>query len=744
MFNARGNLSRVVTYLTKAHFPPADYMSLRDWPLRSWTALTGRFQPTAGEPRGGVLRRHWKASVGFGVLLALATTFDAWLLTCGFAACPTAQEITSYRSPEGGRVVDRNGRLLGRLTMVNRVNVPIDRIPRHVRQAFVATEDRRFAEHGGIDWRSVGRSVVRNVASLGVREGFSTITMQAARNAFLPERAALSRSLGRKFIELRIARLMERHLTKDQILELYLNEIYLGNGVYGVEAASRDLFGKGVRDVSVVEGATLAALAKGPSSYTPKRHPDRAQARRNLVLDLMQREGYLSPGQLARARAQDLSVREADWRPPQPNESFAMDAVRLAVDSLLRLAGNQAPELVVYTTLDLTAQRAAERSVRDHAGRIEGDIGWWDGDANGRLQGAMVALDPRDGAVRALVGGRDYERTGFNRAIAARRQPGSAFKPFVYAAAIIAGYTPATIVDDEPISIEVGNDVWSPANYGDEYRGPVTLRSALAHSSNAATVRVSRAVGERNVVEVAHRYGIASQIRAVPAVALGALDVSPLELVTAYAPFANGGFRVQPRIVDRIERADKTVLWRATPLREVVMDPRDAWQVTSMLRSVVDEGTGRAVRSMGVTGAVAGKTGTTNGGTDVWFVGYTPDVVAGFWFGYDTPRSMGDAVNGGRYAAPAWADFYRNGWRERSAAWKPPQGMVPVEIDPETGRLAGEWCPSHRREWFKAGTQPTEACDGHHDQDYVGELIAEVQDRDWRPLTRALRKLLDR
>ncbi|MBC7896220.1 MAG: transglycosylase domain-containing protein, partial [Cytophagaceae bacterium] len=255
-------------------------MTLRDWHVGRWNAMRWRVRFAFGGRERGWLRRHWKLSLLAAVLVTGAATFDAWLVTCGFAGCPSAAELQGYRPPEGGRVLDRNGRLIGRLHVVNRVNVPLSRIPMHVRQAFVATEDRRFRRHEGIDWHGVARSVVRNVTSMRVREGFSTITMQAARNAFLPERAALSRSLGRKLIELRLARLMERHLTKDQILELYLNEIYLGNGVYGVDGASRDLFGKSVRDVSLVEGAVLAALAKGPSSYTPKRNPDRARARR--------------------------------------------------------------------------------------------------------------------------------------------------------------------------------------------------------------------------------------------------------------------------------------------------------------------------------------------------------------------------------------------------------------------------------------------------------------------------------
>lgn len=717
-------------------------MSFREWSARLRAGFLARLRLPEGER--AIEWRPGRRLLTVGVVVALAggAVFDVWLVSCGFAGCPSADEIVRYRPSEGGKVLDRAGRVIGRLAPVNRVNISLARVPRHVREAFIATEDRRFAQHHGVDLRSVVRSVVRNVRSLGVREGFSTITMQAARNAFLPERAALQRSLGRKLIEVRLATLMERHLSKERILELYLNEIYLGNGVYGVEGASRDLFGKSVREVSVAEAAVLAALAKGPSAYTPKAHLDRARERRNVVLGLMRREGYLTDAQVTRAQARSLQVSRRDWRVPQPDESFALDAVRSVVDSISLARGLMASELVVFTTLDLPAQRAAQRAVRQHAGRIEGDIGWWS-DANERLQGAMVAIDPRNGEIRALVGGRDHLRGGYNRAIAARRQPGSAFKPFVYAAALSAGYTPATMVDDEPVTIRVGNDDWSPANYGDEYRGPVTLRQALAHSSNAATVRVSRAVGERNVVDLARRNGIGSTLRAVPAVALGAVEVSPLELVTAYAPFANGGWRVKPQLVRRIETRRGVVIWRDTLVREQVMDDRDAFQVTSMLRSVVDEGTGRAVRAMGVTGPVAGKTGTTNDGTDVWFVGYTPTVVAGFWFGYDHPRPMGGNVNGGRYAAPAWADFYRAGWREREGSWKAPAGLVAVDIDPATGRLAGEWCQARQREWFKAGSEPTEVC-GEEPEFDVGELVEELAHDDWRPLARTLRRLIER
>ncbi|MGH7712081.1 MAG: transglycosylase domain-containing protein, partial [Gemmatimonadaceae bacterium] len=543
---------------------------------------------------------------------------NAWLASCGWRGCPSAAEIRGYEPSEGGRILDRNGKLLGRIAPVKRVNVRLTNVPRHVRAAFIATEDRRFYEHDGLDWRAVARAVVRNATSLGVREGFSTITMQVARNTFIAARYRTERSIGRKLLELRLARLLERHLTKNEILELYLNAIYLGNGTFGVEAASRDLFGKRVRNLTLGEGAMLAALPKGPSAYTPRRDYNRALTRRNLVLTLMQRQGKADPVDVRIAQAEPIDVADKMWNPPAPNESYALDAVRATVDSILRAVGEQGSNLNVYTTIDPVAQRAAEKTVRRHAERIQRETSWWvEGEAE-TVQGAFFALDPRTGDVRALVGGRRYTRGGFNRALLARRQPGSAFKPFVYAAALETGMTPASFVDDEPITVYDGEREWSPANYGDEYFGRVTLRSALAHSANAATVRVSRRVGEARVVQVASRNGIRSPLRALPAIALGAVEVTPLELVAAYAPFANGGLRVAPRLVRRIERPDKSEVWRSESVTTPVMDPRDAFQLTSMLRAVVDDGTGRAVRAYGVTGPVAGKTGTTNDGTDVW------------------------------------------------------------------------------------------------------------------------------
>ncbi len=666
--------------------------------IRSWLRRDSATPP----PRW--LKRRWPWAV-LGVAVLSIVTFDSWLLTCGFAGCPSGSAIRAFRPAEGGEIVDRNNTYLGRIAIVRRVNVPLSAVPQHVRRAFIATEDERFYEHNGLDWRGFFRSVARNVSSFGFRQGFSTISMQVAENAFLLDRYN-KRSLRRKLLELRYAKLLESQLTKDQILEHYLNVIYLGNGMYGVEAASRDLFGKTISRATLTEGALLAGLPKAPSAYTPRRSERRAVERRAVVLGRMADAGFISRDLAAQAAKERLRISEDEWRPNTANDVLALDVVRAFVDSVLPDVLKEG-DVRVYTTLDLTAQRAADRAVIRHSQAL-----------GKNMQGALVAMDPKSGDIRAVVGGRRTVRGGFNRAYQARRQPGSAFKPFVYAAAISTGrLTPSTTVDDEPIEVDMGNgQLWTPANFDDSYMGSVTFRQALTHSLNAATIRVANAITEERVVDLARRNGIRSPLRPVPSIALGALEVTPLELVTAYVPFANGGMRVTPRLVRRIEAPDGKVLWANEGERpQQVMDPRDAYEMTSMLRAVVDYGSGRAIRDYGIKAPIAGKTGTTNSGTDVWFIGYSPTLVAGIWFGYDQPRPInGGSASGGRIAAPAWADFYRQGWREpRESAWYVPENMVMRVIDPQTGELANEWCPARRQEWFRPGHEPNVPCREH-------------------------------
>jgi len=642
----------------------------------------------------------------------------AWWTSCGFDGCPSTAELQAWRPTEGGAILDVNEQIIAPLVPVKRLNVPLSKIPALVQRSFIAVEDRRFRTHHGVDWRSVGRATVVNIRAFGVREGASTISMQLARNVFLAHRAS-ERSFGRKLLEWRYAGLLERALTKDQILERYLNAIYLGNGVYGVEGASRDLFGKSIANVTLAEAAMLAGLPKAPSSYSPRRDRARARARRDVVLSILEREKVATRGAVVAAHAFDVKVVTGEWTPNRIVDSWAVEVVRTAIDSLRASgaipAGLTNANLVVRTTFDRKAQRVAERAVARGAARVDAERGGWMGATASQTQGALVALDPASGAIRALVGGRRIERKGFNRALLARRQPGSAFKPFVYVTALQQGYTTATLVDDEPISVQAGADIWTPANFEEEYAGRITLRQALVRSSNAATVRVSRDVGIARVANMAQQLGIRSALPNVPALALGSGEVTPMELTTAYAPFGNGGWRVTPHLLVRIDDAFGHVLWRGhTPAITRVIDSSDAFLVTSMMRSVVDDGTGRAVRNAGIKGPVAGKTGTTNDGADVWFVGYTPTLVAAVWFGADTPQPLGPSATGGRLAVPAWSEFVRDGWHSptKDAAWLPPSTLVSRQVDVASGALASDWCGESRREWFKPGSEPRDQCTG--------------------------------
>ena len=665
-------------------------------------------------------RRGWRQQAlivasGATLLAAVAAIQPVrWWYSCGSKECPTVAELRTWTPSEGGRVLDREGSLLAPLTPTRRENVALEEVPKHVRDAFIAVEDRRFYEHEGVDWRGVVRALVANVKEFGVSEGASTISMQLARNVFLSDRAT-ERSLQRKLLEWRYAVLLEEALTKEEILERYLNAIYLGGGVYGVEGASRDLFGKGVEDVTIAEAALLAGLPKAPSVYSPRRDIERARERRDIALAVMLREGKIDDATYAKALKSEVRRPKAEWRPDRPTASWASEYARVVVDSL-REANEIDPDLhegqlIVFTTVDTKAQRAAEAAVNAGAAQVDRQRG--SSASRARTQGALVAIDPESGAILALVGGRGSQVTGFDRATRAKRQPGSAFKPFVYAAAMQQGFTTATMVEDVPISIPDNGGTWTPANYDHHYLGRVTMRDALKRSANAATVRVSRDVGMHNVISVARAMGIESDLPQVPSLALGAGAVTPIELTAAYAAFSNGGMRVTPHIVLRIDDIFGRTIWTAPPpQRTQALSPADAFLVTSMLRSVVDEGTGNGVRSGGVRGPVAGKTGTTNDGADVWFVGFTPSIVASVWFGTDRPQPLGGGASGGRVAAPVWANFIRKGWHSpaEDTEWVPPAGIVERWVDVATGMRADPWCGASRKEFFKMGSEPIASC----------------------------------
>ena len=674
-----------------------------------------------GSPRVSWRTRLLKPVLYAGALAVAGTlTTASWWWSCGWQGCPTPAQLRAWKPTEGGALLARDSAFVSALSSVSRTNVPLSRVPAQVQAAFIAVEDRRFHAHHGVDWYGVARATVANVTAGRVREGASTITMQLARNVFLGNRAT-ERTFGRKLLEWRYATLLEGALSKQDILERYLNAIYLGNGVYGVEGASRDLFGKSVTDLSLTEAAMLAGLPKAPSSYSPRRNNQRALARRAIVLDVLLREGVADSATVRAARATPLRLARQAWVPARAVDSWAVEAVRVTLDSLrtvgvIPLALNDA-QLRVWSTIDRRAQLAAERAIASGAWQIDQERaynGFSVSSAGARTQGALVALDPATGALRAIVGGRRMERKGFNRALRATRQPGSTFKPFVYAEALRQGFTAASMLEDEPVEIAMGRTMWTPANYGDNYGGHITIRDALARSANAATVRLSSTLGVQRIADLAHAQGIVSNLPIVPALALGAGAVTPLELTAAYAPFGNGGTRVQPYWVERVEDQFGRVIWRhPRTVGTKVLDGTDAFLMTSLLQGVVDHGTGRPVRDAGIRGPVAGKTGTTNDGTDVWFVGYTPTLVASVWFGADDPQPLGWNASGGRLAAPIWARFLRDGWHspEEDRTWVQPADIETQQIDIGTGKLASAWCGPSRREFFVRGSAPTESCE---------------------------------
>lgn len=667
--------------------------------------------------------------------------FGIWwgAFLCSDETCPSIEQFAEYKPAEPARLYAADGRFIGEIGLERRSVVTLDQIPAHVVDAFVITEDKRFYQHRGVDYVRVFGAVIANIKAGGLSEGFSTITMQLARNIFpaqLPSRSRAGsayNNIVRKFREAKVARRIEARFPKQRILELYLNQIALGAGAYGVEAASQRYFGRPVSEITVAEGAMLAALPKAPSRYNPRRFPDRAIQRRNTILELMRREGALSDADASIAKAYPLRLNRSARGAGDPAPYF-VEWVRTELE---RRFGPQVYEngLRVLTTLDLDMQGAAERAVERQLRNIE--AGQWGnytqttyeeylaraaaGDAAGSgnnspyLQASFIALDPRTGAVRALVGGRDFDDSKFNRATQALRQPGSTFKPLVYATAIRSGRTPAYFIDDEPIEVpQLDGTVWAPNNYDLKFEGRVTLRRALMHSRNLPAIRLAMEIGEGSIVEMAKNFGITTRVPPYPSIALGSADVYPLEMVAAYSTFANLGWRTAPNPILRVETLDGRKLYEAEPERIQVLSREEAWVMVDMLKDVIKSGSGVRVRMEGFTHPAGGKTGTTNDYTDVWFVGFTADLVAGVWIGFDQPKEIMGNAQGGRLAAPAWAGFMREVYERKPAPpdWPRPPGVLAIPIDPATGLRAGLGCISDsvRTEYFISGTEPLQEC----------------------------------
>jgi penicillin-binding protein 1A len=621
--------------------------------------------------------------------------------------------------PQSTVVYARDGSMIGEFGRQVRTSVPLRTLPRHVPAAFIAVEDKRFYQHNGVD--VIGIAGALKDAIGGEVRGASTITQLLVGNMHPDVIDRRDRGPGRKLREQQAALEMERHYSKEQILEAFLNTISFGRGWHGIDAAARRYFGKPAARLTLAEAASLAAMPKSPVQYDPGRHPERNRERRNTVLDLMAQQGFITGAQASAAKREPVRT--------VPNGGIAVvapwfvDVVRLQAERAgvpVREGGYR-----IHTTLDPALQRHAVTALREQLDALEQRPGWRhptyakyhaaDSARRGApayLQGAVVAVDPGTGEVRALVGGRDHADSPFDRAVNGNRQPGSSFKPIVYAAALSAGLAPNVPVGDTAIAIPLPEGrVYSPDNSDEQYLGILPLRTALARSRNPVAVQLAQQVGMDSVIALARRFGIRAPIAPYPSSALGASAVQPLDFVTAYATFANLGVAVEPRLVDRVEdRAGKAV-WsppRAAPA--LALDPRVAFVVRDMMRDVVDYGTASSVRRyVPARIPVAGKTGTTNDNADVWFVGMTPELVAGVWIGFDKPKTITPGAAGGTLAAPIWGQMVARWYGNRpSGTWTPPAGLVAVELDRQTGLPADSTTPPERRyvEHFVEGTEP--------------------------------------
>ena len=637
--------------------------------------------------------RAWRTDLGRAKYLLYAFMLAA-ALVLGWTA---RQSYSVYKLTRG--VGDTwfhaaDGRRWFRLDE-QRHDVPIAAIAPHLQNAFVAVEDHRFFRHPGVDPIALGRAVVRNIRTRSVQGG-STITQQLARTLFLSNR----RSYGRKAREAVIAMLIDLQLTKQQILELYLNRIFLGSGIYGVEAMSQRVYGKPAKQLTLAESALIAGLARAPATFSPWNNLDEAIKRSHVVLARMRDEKFITEAQYAEARRAAHRV-----RPYRAENSGRHGYAKAYLRQRFRdeFGGDHPPDWRVDTTFVVALQDAAERAVENGL-RATGKP---------NLQAALVAIDPATGNVLALVGGRDYERSAFNRASRSRRQPGSAFKPFVFAAALQRGLSPVSVLTGLNEIAPQGPEEWTPRNVRDDAPDELTLRAALLESNNRAATALQQRVGTRGVLRLASDAGL-DDLPDVPSLALGAGVVTPLALTTAYAVFPNGGFAVHARDITRVRDADGGTALRQGVDSEPVISPEVAFQMVSMLSDAIERGTGAPARRLGVRFPAGGKTGSTNDFKDAWFVGFSSSVVAGVWVGFDAPETIGKEAYGSRYALPIWAEFMQRASRVRPAqAFERPGGLHDEPLCAITYLKPVDGCPLYT-EYFKEGDDvPGRLCSLH-------------------------------
>lgn len=646
---------------------------------------------------------------------------------------PAIEVLEEYTPSLATRFYDINGELISELFTERRVLVELKDIPVDLQNATIAIEDRQFFKHWGINLRGLVRAFLVNFKAGRIVQGGSSITQQLSKLLFLtPER-----TWERKIKELILTLQVEYHYSKQEILQMYLNQIYYGSGAYGIEAAARTFFGKSAKELNLAECALLAGLPSRPTTYSPFLNPKRAIARRAVVLRRMRKLGYIKKEEEEKANAQPLNLRQAPL--PTATAPYFIEHLRQYLETKYGFQMLYKGGLQVYTTLDLRLQKSAEKIIEEQLSEfdLQKNLPRSSGEGRGstetvKVQGALVCLDPKTGQIRALIGGRSFSESQFNRATQARRQPGSAFKPFIYLTALENGFTPTTIIEDTPvvyvndgydwrlvatttdftqISPELLPDdpekIWVPRNYHEKYYGPVLLRKALEYSLNVCAVKVLDQIRPLTVIPYAQKLGIESPLQANMSLALGTNEVTLLEITSAFATFNNLGIRIKPYGIIRVEDPQGNVLEKNLPQEEEIFNPTTMYLMTNLLRGVVENGTGKYARRL--NRPAAGKTGTTNDFTDAWFVGYTPQLVAGVWVGYDDRRSLGNKMSGGVVACPIWTKFMKEALaKELVLDFPAPSGVTFVKIDPETGLLASARTRDAYLEAFISGTEPTE------------------------------------
>jgi len=676
------------------------------------------------------------------------------LLTRGL---PTLELLESYEQKLSTKLYSQDNRLLKELYFVKRTFTPLDSVPPNMIHAVLATEDREFFDHWGFNSKRFLKAMMVDLIALRYKQGASTLSQQLARGLFLTQ----EKKLIRKMKELLLSIQIEYTYTKEEILEMYMNHMYFGHGAYGVQAAAQKYFGKNVLDLRVEECALLTALLQRPNYYTPYRNPKATLDRRNVVLHNMLVCDYLSREEYESARQTPIKIKEYDEREEFGIAPYFTETIRQYLQEKHGLKV-YTDGLSVYTTLDSRIQACAEAAIKAHLNQsqekfnktmrirdrflefldpdyvrrrgiqnIRNDEAFVDSviDANSPVQVALVALDPKTGYILAMVGGRDFEESKFNRVLQTRRQPGSAFKPIAYAAAVDNGYSPSTELLNQPVvSYMVDGTPWKPENYDHSEGGPTTLREGLRKSLNLIAVRlIQELVPPARVVEFANNLGIESPLDAVDALALGSCGVKPIELTSAFGVFANKGISAKPMDIIRVEDKYGNILEENHPQIKEALREEVAYIMTNMLQTVIDHGTGAGARyKYNFMRPAAGKTGTTNDYTDAWFVGYTPEIVAGVWVGLDDPKfSLGRGQEGARVALPIWAPFmkmahdtllattqdtdrwgFRNGFRR-------PANVIECDICTDTKKLATEFCPHIVKEIFLRSAAPTSYCEIH-------------------------------